>query len=50
MTFYDREGELATLERAFDEPEHDVVVLYGRRRVGKTELLKRFLADRDGVY
>ncbi|MFC7227980.1 ATP-binding protein [Salinirubellus salinus] len=50
MAFYDREEELAALERAFDEPGHDVVVLYGRRRVGKTELLKRFLADRDGVY
>ncbi|WP_276257982.1 ATP-binding protein [Haloglomus litoreum] len=50
MTFYDREDELAALESAFVSGGHDLFVVYGRRRVGKTELLKQFCADRPHVY
>ncbi|ELY38873.1 ATP-binding protein [Natronorubrum tibetense] len=50
MTFYDRDDELAALETAGDSPGHDFYVVYGRRRVGKTELLKEFCADRPHIY
>ncbi|WP_440767214.1 ATP-binding protein [Natronorubrum sp. DTA7] len=50
MTFYDRDDELAALETAADSPGHDFYVVYGRRRVGKTELLKEFCTDRPHIY
>ena len=43
-TFYDREAELADLiHREGSLKSGEFVVLYGRRRVGKTELAKKFL-------
>ncbi|MFC6873012.1 ATP-binding protein [Halobellus marinus] len=50
MTFFDREEELDTLTGAVESPGSDFVVVYGRRRVGKTELLKEFCADRPHIY
>ncbi|WP_129116680.1 ATP-binding protein [Halegenticoccus tardaugens] len=50
MTFYDREAELGGLREAFDADGHDFFVVYGRRRVGKTELLKEFCRDEPHVY
>lgn len=50
MTFYDREDELAALGTAFDSPDEEFYVVYGRRRVGKTELLKEFCRDRPHLY
>ena len=50
MTFYDREEELDALTAAVESPGSDFVVVYGRRRVGKTELLKEFCADRPHIY
>jgi hypothetical protein len=50
MTFYDRGEELDALETAFESPGHAFYVVYGRRRVGKTELLKEFCTDRPHVY
>ncbi|GGL64570.1 ATP-binding protein [Halocalculus aciditolerans] len=50
MTFYDREAELDTLTDARESPGSDFIVVYGRRRVGKTELLKEFCADRPHIY
>ena len=49
MMSINRERELATLAR-FLEPENALFVLYGRRRLGKTALLKRFYTDRPHVY
>ncbi|MFC4247838.1 ATP-binding protein [Natribaculum luteum] len=50
MTFYDREAELDTLTAAVESPGADFIVVYGRRRVGKTELLKEFCANRPHIY
>lgn len=50
MTFHDRKVELEALETAVEASGHDLYVVYGRRRVGKTELLKRFCADRPHIY
>ena len=42
--FYDRKEELAQLlHRYRKQTKAELLVVYGRRRVGKTELLKQFL-------
>lgn len=50
MTLYDRDDELAALASAVDSPGHAFYVVYGRRRVGKTTLLKAFCEDRPHLY
>lgn len=40
--FVNRIRELAFLEKRYASAQAEMVVLYGRRRVGKTELLRRF--------
>ena len=50
MTFYNRIEELDALNSSFESPGHDFVVVYGRRRVGKTALLKEFCTDRPHIY
>ncbi|AKU09866.1 ATP-binding protein [Haloferax gibbonsii] len=50
MTFYNRVDELDALASAFRSPGSDFIVVYGRRRVGKTALLKEFCADRPHIY
>ena len=47
--FVNRERELAALERAAGATS-GMVVVSGRRRVGKTALLDRFCADRTSVF
>ncbi|MEM1598803.1 MAG: ATP-binding protein [Pyrobaculum sp.] len=48
--FVDRERELEVLESLWRSPGAQLVVIYGRRRVGKTALVRRFLAGKRGVY
>ncbi len=48
--FIDREQELAFLESKWRERCSQLLVLYGKRRVGKTELVKRFIRDKPAVY
>ena len=48
--FVGRSAELRTLEDAFVAETSAFIPIYGRRRVGKTELILRFLRDRHGVY
>jgi uncharacterized protein len=48
--FIDRERELSFLEERWREPKAQFVVLWGKRRVGKTELVKQFLRDKPHVY
>jgi AAA+ ATPase superfamily predicted ATPase len=50
MTFHDREDELDALDTALESPDHDFYMVYGRRRVGKTEPLKEFCPDRSYIY
>lgn len=40
--FIGREEELNFLEDRYNSADGQLVVLYGRRRVGKTELLRQF--------
>lgn len=48
--FVGREAELAALERQHRREGAAFVPVYGRRRVGKTELLLRFCAGKRSVY
>lgn len=48
-TFFGRERELALLERQRSGPASAFVPIYGRRRVGKTELIRRFLSGKRAV-
>lgn len=44
--FFGREREVQALERAYRAPGGAFVPVYGRRRVGKTELLRRFMVGK----
>lgn len=48
--FIDRKAELANLEAHYRSGHAELFVLYGRRRVGKTELLRQFCADKPHVF
>lgn len=47
--FIGRESELKTLDREFNRGS-GFVVIYGRRRVGKTTLIKEFIKNKDAMY
>lgn len=48
--FVDCEAELQSLEREYAREGSSFVVVYGRRRVGKTELISRFIRNRRSLY
>ena len=47
--FLGRERELAFLHRSY-EAASAFIPIYGRRRVGKSELILKFLNDHPGLY
>jgi AAA+ ATPase superfamily predicted ATPase len=48
--FFNREAELAHLEQHYGTDRAEMYVLYGRRRVGKTELLRAFCEGKPHVF
>ena len=50
--FIDREEEITLLEEEWEKGEGRLIVLYGRRRIGKTRLLMEFsrTRDRNGIF
>lgn len=48
--FIGREHELTALNRLYGSNKFEFAVIYGRRRVGKTELINRFLGDKKAIY
>lgn len=48
--FINRIIELDQLERLYQSSQAELFVLYGRRRVGKTELLRVFCEDKPHIY
>ncbi len=48
--FVGREYELETLSRLYNDDGFHFVVVYGRRRVGKTTLLTHFCKDKPSIY
>lgn len=49
MEFYNREKELALMS-LLDKSKPSFLVITGKRRVGKTELIKQFSRDRKALY
>ncbi|WP_435065057.1 ATP-binding protein [Halobaculum sp. EA56] len=47
--FVDRAAELEQLRDCYESESADLVVMYGRRRLGKSELVRRSIADRDSA-
>ena len=48
--FINRKAELDQLERLYNSDHAELFVLYGRRRVGKTELLRAFCTDKSHLF
>ncbi len=48
--FVDREHELQFLEQEYSRDRSSLVVIYGRRRIGKTTLIKHFIQDKNAFY
>ena len=48
--FVGREKELATLDRLYASDKFEFVVMYGRRRVGKTALISHFIQNKNAIY
>jgi len=47
--FIDREEERALLEREWQSAGGRLIILYGRRRIGKTRLIDEFIRDKPGI-
>lgn len=50
MKFIDREREINSLQRFWAKNGAQLIVIYGKRRVGKTELIKQFIKDKPHIY
>lgn len=48
--FVGREKELKTLNNIYNTDYFEFLVIYGRRRVGKTELLKEFIKGKNALF
>lgn len=50
MKFIDRADEMETLDKEYQKKGSSFVVIYGRRRVGKTTLLRKFCEGKKSVF
>lgn len=50
MMFIGREKELLEMNRRYEENNFQLLILYGRRRVGKTTLLKEFCREKNHIF
>src|SRR3989344_4714960 len=48
--FYNRVKELAFLEEKWREDNANLIVVYGRRRLGKTEIINQFIQNKHALY
>ena len=48
--FHCRENELSKLNKRYNENEFECIVIYGRRRVGKTALINEFCKDKPTIF
>nr|MCR5768679.1 ATP-binding protein [Lachnospiraceae bacterium] len=48
--FVGREKELRSLESVFEKDGFGMTVIYGRRRVGKSTLIKEFVKDKRVIF
>jgi hypothetical protein len=50
VQFIDREAELRTLNTLLEKKSPALILLYGRRRVGKTRLIQEFMKNKKSLY
>ncbi|MBA5942762.1 MAG: ATP-binding protein, partial [Methanophagales archaeon] len=50
LKFLDREEEIKKVEEKYESNESEFAVIYGRRRIGKTELIKKFVEEKKAFY
>ncbi len=50
MSFIDRENEIKFLEDRYAQGKPQLIIIYGRRRVGKTELVREFIRNKQAIY
>lgn len=50
MEFINRETELKYLNGLWAENKAHLVIIYGKRRVGKTSIIKEFLKNKESIY
>ncbi len=48
--FINREAELKSLEERYKKNSFEFIPIYGRRRVGKTELILQFIKNKKSIY
>ena len=48
--FYCRERELKKLNKQYNGDQFECIVIYGRRRVGKTALINEFCKDKPTIF
>ncbi len=50
LGFLNREKEIVRLKKVLDSNDPAFVVVYGRRRIGKSTLLQKIISDKDVYY
>lgn len=50
MKFINREFELNELNKRWGKDASEFFIIYGKRRVGKTELIKQFIKNKPAIY
>ena len=50
MKFIDREQEMDTLMDEYNREGSSLIIMYGRRRVGKTKLISEFIKEKNALY
>ena len=50
VKFVDREAEIKTLQSEYQRGGSALVILYGRRRLGKTTLITEFIKDKKALF
>lgn len=48
--FIGRENELATMRKLYDSNKFQMVIIYGRRRIGKTTLISKFVENLPAIF
>ena len=48
--FIDRSDELKILEERYKSNKPEFLIIYGRRRIGKTELVLKFIKNKPNIY
>ncbi|MEA1956881.1 MAG: ATP-binding protein [Euryarchaeota archaeon] len=50
LKFLDREEEIRKVEEKYESNKSEFAVIYGRRRIGKTELIKKVIEGKRAFY